>query len=1274
MIGTTISDRYLINDQIGKGGMGTVYLAYDSTLKRDVALKVMSETKLDTQGRTRLLYEAQLVAGLNHFNIVTIHDAGEMDSTTRSEKLPYVVMELIEGQSLREMQPKDLEEIVAIASQICAALDHAHTNDIVHRDLKPENVMIEADGTVKLMDFGLARSIASRMTVEGRIVGTVFYLAPELAMGQEYDGRVDLYALGVMLYELTTGELPFMADDPVAVISQHLHAPVVPPRAKNDEVPPALDYLIVGLLKKDPHDRPTSAKEVFRALESPDILDVKAAPGREYSMLERIVRGRMVGREKEMEEARTLWTRTKEGEGQLLLISGEPGIGKTRLMREIVTEAEVSGGQVLIGASYAEGGAPYGAFKQIIRETLSNGDFELPRNTLAELLILTPELQHHFPDLPDLEQTDPQSEQQRFLESMVILCASLGDRAPLLLVLEDAHWADSGTLSMLRHLSRNTRHQRVMIIATYREVELDEARPFHEVLLDLDRERLAMRIKLKRLNPDQTRSMLAILFSEGITPEFLKGIYHETEGNPFFIEEVCKALVDSGKLYYEEGQWQRPSIEELGIPQSVRVAIQSRVVKLPDEYQETLQMAAILGREFDFETLTRASDLDEDTLINALDSAQRSLLIEEMSTDGREIFAFAHALIPASLIESSRMVKRRRLHRRAAAAIEELWPDDFEALAYHNIQSGQLEKGVKYLLQAGDRARGLYAHQEAIESYEQAIELLEEGGDHELTARTLMKLGLTHHNAFEFDKSRRAYEQGFIYWQRVGKANGEIQPAPHPLKVVSGVPPTLDPSRAYDGESIAIINQLFSGLGELSPNMSVMPDIAHSWEVFEGGRKYIFHLRDDVYWSDGVQVSAKDFEYAWFRALDPDPNPFSARLLYVIKGARLFHQGKLHDRDQVGVQAHDDLTFVVELEEPTSYFLQLLSSTVAFPVPRHVVERHGEAWTDMRNIVTNGPFTLVSLDRNGAVFERNPAYHGRFSGNLEQVDLSFLDRQASYYLQLYENDLLDFFFLSGLLPTEAERARQQYAGEYVSGPRLGVTYLGFDVSRRPFDDPRVRRAIALATNRERLASVVNKGFEFPATGGLVPPGMPGHSPKIALPYDPDQARKLLAEADYPGGHRFPELECLTPMYSWVSTNEFLQTQWREVLGIEINWRFMEWGKFLDRVITDTPNLWLMGYHADYPDPDNILRESEWQWSTHWKRDTYERLVDEARKVTDQEERMKLYNQADLILIEEAPVIPLAYFRYHILVKPWVKKLIISAMNPLFCKDIIIDPH
>jgi tetratricopeptide (TPR) repeat protein len=215
-----------------------------------------------------------------------------------------------------------------------AALDHAHTHGIVHRDLKPENVLVTPDGTAKLMDFGLARSVASRLTSEGSIVGTVFYLAPEQALGGEVDGRADLYALGVMLYELTTGHLPFTADDPVAVISQHLHAPIVPPRAHNEEIPPALDALIVGLMSKQPEDRPASARAVLHALERLDQPEAEAAVLGELSLLDRIVRGRLVGRERELDEATAYWQRAASGDGHVLLISGEPGIGKTRLARE----------------------------------------------------------------------------------------------------------------------------------------------------------------------------------------------------------------------------------------------------------------------------------------------------------------------------------------------------------------------------------------------------------------------------------------------------------------------------------------------------------------------------------------------------------------------------------------------------------------------------------------------------------------------------------------------------------------------------------------------------------------------------------------------------------------------------------------------------------------------------------------------------------------------------------------------------------------------------
>jgi tetratricopeptide (TPR) repeat protein len=217
---------------------------------------------------------------------------------------------------------------------LCAALDHAHSHGIVHRDLKPENVVIAPDGTAKLMDFGLARPVASRISSEGTIVGTVFYLAPEQALGGDVDGRADLYALGVMLYELTTGRLPFTADDPVAIISQHLHAPVVPPRAHNEEIPPALDALIVGLMSKQPEDRPASARAVLHALERLDQPEAEVAVLGELSLLDRIVRGRLVGRERELDEATAYWQRAAAGEGHVLLISGEPGIGKTRLARE----------------------------------------------------------------------------------------------------------------------------------------------------------------------------------------------------------------------------------------------------------------------------------------------------------------------------------------------------------------------------------------------------------------------------------------------------------------------------------------------------------------------------------------------------------------------------------------------------------------------------------------------------------------------------------------------------------------------------------------------------------------------------------------------------------------------------------------------------------------------------------------------------------------------------------------------------------------------------
>lgn len=765
MIGDTLNERYKIIDELGQGGMGTVYRAHDAVLKRDVAVKVLSNFKLGTDGKARILREAQLVAQLNHPNIVTVHDAGEVKG------MPFIVMELVNGKNLNEERPEGFEEIIRITRQICAALEHAHKHEIIHRDLKPENIALEPDGVAKLMDFGVARSVASRFSSEGTIFGTVFYMPPEQAMGNKVDGRADLYSLGVMLYEFTTGSLPFEDDDPIAVISQHIHAPIVPPRAKNADIPPRLNDLIEQLLSKDPEDRPSSATEVLAALNDAQLLETSAVPAEELSVLERIVRGKMVGRQKEFQQARELWKKATSGEGQLLLISGEPGIGKTRLTRETATHAEVSGGRVLTGACYAEGGAPYAAFGQIIRQVFANGDMpkvEIPEFVMADLLTLAPDMQPRFPDISPNPKLEARLEQQRIFENITTFFRMLSAEMPLLLVLEDVHWAESGSLLLLLHLARNVQKDAIMLVSNYREVELDEGHPFHQVLLDVNREHLATRIKLSRLGRSQTNDLLSSMFDDETTPEFLESIYNETEGNPFFIEEVCKALVESGKLYFEDGEWQRPSMEELEMPQSIRIAIQARIGKLDKEYQGVLNLAAVLGHEFDFEVLSAASPQDEDALIDALEAAEKAQLVRANPQGGPNAFAFVHALIPSTVYEGINSLRRGRMHKRVAEAIEAARPEDYEELAHHFTGAGDRDKAVDYYQRAAQRAKEVFALDAAIHHLQSALELIEPGEHMLKRIEMLEQLADVQNKLGDNIKSISAYQEALKLWEKDG--------------------------------------------------------------------------------------------------------------------------------------------------------------------------------------------------------------------------------------------------------------------------------------------------------------------------------------------------------------------------------------------------------------------------------------------------------------------------------------------------------------------------
>ena len=717
------NNRYAIERELGRGGMGVVYRAQDTMLGRTVAIKQVSASRLDTQGRERLLAEAQAAARLNHPNIITIYDAGEVDGQ------PFIIMELVEGHNLRDLGGATLRQKLNYLTQVSSALAAAHAAGIIHRDLKPENVLLSNSGSIKLMDFGLARSSEQpHLTSEGSIAGTVAYLAPELLLGDPPSIQSDLYALGVMLYELLTGQPPFKGGDMAQLFTQHLYATVAPPSTHNPEISPFLESLILSLLEKQPANRPASAAEVADLLHtaaSERDSALRARPEPE-GMLNRMVRGQFVARQAELAEALSAWQRAASGQGGLLLISGEPGIGKTSLVRELTVRVGLSRGAAVIGECYPERSVSNSPFAQMIPDLFNLlPDADLPDAVLAELVSLAPELALRYPVLPPNPAIDPQAAQQRAFDSVTLLVRKACAVRPLLLVIDDVHWADSSSLSMARYIFHRCVRQALplLVVLTYRETDLAEARALNAALTEMSREPNIQRIKLSRMSKAQTRDLLAVIFAEEITPAFLDGIYKETEGNPFFVEEMCRALIDSGQLTRRNGRWHRPEMSEMHLPQNVRTTIESRLARLPDAAQDALRMASVLGREFDFDTLLHALEGDEDALIDALESAERAQVIQELRGHAQVSFSFTHALIPAALYEGISALRRQRMHRRALAALEAIHPGDFDRLAHHAAQGGDERKARSYYREAGLQALAVYAHREASEHLAQALEL-----------------------------------------------------------------------------------------------------------------------------------------------------------------------------------------------------------------------------------------------------------------------------------------------------------------------------------------------------------------------------------------------------------------------------------------------------------------------------------------------------------------------------------------------------------------------
>ncbi len=505
-------------------------------------------------------------------------------------------------------------------------------------------------------------------------------------------------------------------------------------------------------------------------------------------------------------------------------------------------------------------------------------------------------------------------------------------------------------------------------------------------------------------------------------------------------------------------------------------------------------------------------------------------------------------------------------------------------------------------------------------------------------------------------------------------------------------PSTLDPGFTQDNPSATMVYQLFEGLVQKTPE-GLRPAMARSWQVSPDGKTYTFKLRD-CRWSSGDPVTAGDFEFAWKRALNPArPSPY-AHILYPIAGAEEYNTADPAKvsvrvleqlRDAVGVRAVDDRTLEVRLREPAPHFLELTSFFTYLPVPRKAVETGGERWADQpRTLVVNGPFRLKEWKRRDElVLEKNASYCDAAAVRLTRLRF-FLVADPAASATMYANGEIDMA-MAGLVPLE-ETPELLKSGDARRAPFLATYYLMFNTARRPFSDPRVRRALALALDRKSLVAGVLRGGEPPALA-FVPPGIVNPATRKDFraegggyfkDADVAEARKLLASAGFPEGRGFPRV---TLLYNTEGIHrqvmEAIRDTWKRELGIEVDLEGQDWNAFTRTKAAGDFHIARGGWIGDYGDPLSFLEmwtSSSRQNEARWRNASYDEVIARARLAADAGARMEALHEAERLLMEEMPVAPLFFYVQIWQQRDYVRDVFIDVQGNVFFKRAYVAPH
>ena len=494
-------------------------------------------------------------------------------------------------------------------------------------------------------------------------------------------------------------------------------------------------------------------------------------------------------------------------------------------------------------------------------------------------------------------------------------------------------------------------------------------------------------------------------------------------------------------------------------------------------------------------------------------------------------------------------------------------------------------------------------------------------------------------------------------------------------------PQSLDPQIATGVPEHHIISAVMEGLVlKDRKTLEPRPGVAKSWDISDDGRVYTFYLRDNARWSNGDPHTAHDYAWSWWRALQPALGNLYAYMLFPIENAQKYYEGDISDFDQVGVKALDDRTLQVTLKYPTPYFLQLLDHYSLFPVHQATIEKFGDAdqrgtrWTYEGNLVGNGPFQLVDWKINRRiVVQRNPHYWDKENVALNEIIFIPIENIVTEERMFRAGQL---HVTSSLPADKISVYREAKDPELRIAPYLGTYYYRLNVRKPQLKDPRVRRALAMTVDRQKLVDNITKGGQLPAYA-MTPPGTMGYFPKSDLKFDPQGAKKLLADAGYPNGDGFPPTEIL------YNTNEghrkvavALQDMWKKHLNIDIRLLNQEWKVYLDSESAGQYEISRAGWIGDYVDPNNFLDLflcGGGNNRTGWCNEEYDRLIlDVAPSMSSHSERLEVFQQAEKILLDDMPIIPIYTYTTVQLVDSSVKNFDANIMNAASYKDLYLQ--